>query len=1042
MAVRKKFTYSVSPARKSPATAKSGPQGTGAAGDAGEFFRQANVLYGKAQYVDALALYDRALELAPQHVAALANRGTTLARLNRFAEAVASYDRAAVIDPANIDVHYKRASTLRALNRFDEAIAAYSRILELAPGHAVARNRRGTCLLLTGRFTEGWRDYEARWQEWRDKRAAETGPRKKLLDPDNFGKPLWNGQADGKSTLLVWSEQGLGDQILFSTMLDEAAARVGKVILALEDRLHPLFARSFPDFEITTFAKAVKSGGYDMQIPLGGLGRLLRNGTDDFLRNRKTCLKADPARVARLRDAVGAGNQRVCGLSWLSRNEDTGAMKSLSLATLAPLLLTPGLRFVDLQYGDTAAERAAFKQETGVDIAHLDAIDNLEDIDGLAALITACDVVVTISNTTAHLAGALGKTVLLMLPHSQGRLWYWQANGHDTLWYPQVRLFRQPVTGDWGPVIAAVQAAIAAPAIDRANKPRESLALMPQASGGKTKPPAAESGSAKKIVTFSMSPPRSGPDASVKSGNAAALRKAAAHLQAGELDQARQLALAVLETQAQHFDALHLLGVIAGLKQNPAESVELISKALALKPSATAYANRGAARLILKHHAKALADADKAIELQPNLAVAHCVRGHALTGLKRIREAFSSYDAAVALNPDYDEAWHHRGNTCMGLGMLQNAIASYDRALAINPANFGGLGNQSMCHLLAGDFERGWDRYEARWKALEAGFVAPPGSGMFMLTPDNFGKPLWDGTPTRGTVLVWPEQGIGDQIIFASMLADLQQRVGKVVLALDERLHPLFARSFPDCVIITREAARRPNNYDFQIPAGGLGRHFRRSIDACLRNRRAFLKADKIRSARLRAAINPGDQRLCGLSWSSVHPEFGNDKSIALTALQPLLNTPGVRFVDLQYGDTRAERALLKQNTGIDILHLDDLDLTGDIDGLAALIDACDVIVTISNTTAHIAGALGKPVWLMLPQNMGRFWYWQAEREDTLWYPQVHVVRQTHSGEWADVIARVGTALAALPAPGIAAAAPATAEEPRPARKKKPRTTR
>jgi tetratricopeptide (TPR) repeat protein len=517
----------------------------------------------------------------------------------------------------------------------------------------------------------------------------------------------------------------------------------------------------------------------------------------------------------------------------------------------------------------------------------------------------------------------------------------------------------------------------------------------------------------KRIITFSVSPMHKSQDAPAKANNATTMRKAAAHLQAGELEQARQLARAVLDAQPQHFDALHLLGVIAGLEENPAESVELISKALTLKPNATAYANRGAARLVLKHYAKALADADKAIALAPQMAVAHCVRGHALTGLTRIEDAFSSYDAAVALNPDYDEAWHHRGNASMSLGRLQNAMNSYDRALAINPKNFGGLGNQSMCYLLAGDFNRGWDRYEARWKALEAGFVAPPGSDMRMLTPENFGKPLWDGTPTRGTVLVWPEQGIGDQIIFCSMLEDLQQRVGKVVLALDERLHPLFARSFPECEIITREAARSPNNFDFQIPMGGLGAHFRRSISSCIQNRRAFLKADTTRSARLRKALNPGNQRLCGLSWSSIHPEFGDDKSMPLATLRPLLETPGFRFVDLQYGDTSAARAALKKDTGIDITHLDEIDLTKDIDGLAALIDACDVIVTISNTTAHIAGALGKPVWLMLPQNMGRFWYWQFDRDDTLWYPHVRVIRQENAGEWTDVIERVTAELAA-----------------------------
>jgi hypothetical protein len=156
---------------------------------------------------------------------------------------------------------------------------------------------------------------------------------------------------------------------------------------------------------------------------------------------------------------------------------------------------------------------------------------------------------------------------------------------------------------------------------------------------------------------------------------------------------------------------------------------------------------------------------------------------------------------------------------------------------------------------------------------------------------------------------------------------------------------------------------------------------------------------------------------------------------MALATLRPLLETPGFRFVDLQYGDTSAERAALKQKTGIDIVHLDDIDLTKDIEGLAALIDACDVIVTISNTTAHIAGALGKEVWLMLPLNAARFWYWQADREDSLWYPHMHIVRQHSAGEWGGVIAQVGKALTAAPA--VAMPAAKTPAKKAPAAKKK-----
>ena len=383
----------------------------------------------------------------------------------------------------------------------------------------------------------------------------------------------------------------------------------------------------------------------------------------------------------------------------------------------------------------------------------------------------------------------------------------------------------------------------------------------------------------KRVITFSIS---SKPRVTTKANTQTALRKAAGHLQRNELEAARQTAMEVLQSEPQNFDALHLLGVIAGRNQQQAEAIALIGKALTLKPDAQAYCNRAAARLVLQHHAKALADCDHAIALNPELAVAHCLRGHALAALKRDQEAFAAYDRAVALNPEYAEAWHHRGHTSLNLGLLQNAIASYDRALSINPDNPGSLGNRSLCYLLTGNFERGWTHFGARWSAKPKGSTLTTGPDAVLFTPQNFGKPVWDGKPTAKTLLIWPEQGIGDQILFASLLPQVRPLAGQVILALEERLHALYTRSFPWCEITTLKAAREAGQYDVQIPVGNLGALFRHSVTDFLQHRNVFLKADATRRNRLRQRIAPaaGD-RICGISWLSVHPEFGKDKSVS-----------------------------------------------------------------------------------------------------------------------------------------------------------------
>ncbi len=554
----------------------------------------------------------------------------------------------------------------------------------------------------------------------------------------------------------------------------------------------------------------------------------------------------------------------------------------------------------------------------------------------------------------------------------------------------------------------------------------------------------------------------------------AALREGLALLQAGKLAKAKNCFRSVLEAEPRQFDALHLLGVIATRSGHPAEADKLISQAIAIKPAeAAAYANRGLSRhaakqyegaladfdraialkpaeaeshycqgnvlFDLKRYSRALASYDRALALQPGHAAAHCNHGSALKMLKRHQAALASFDRALALRPDFADARGNRANVLLSLGRPHEAIAEYDRAIAINPrhaeshSNRGNalqqLGrydealasynhalairpaytlaraNRSNLFLLTGRFAQGWQDFEARWDKWSR---APAQQS---LLPARFTKPQWDGRPGTATLLVWPEQGIGDQILYASMFNEARARAGRLILAADKRLQPLLARSFPDCEVTTIATALRQNRYDVQLPMGSLGQHFRASADDFPRPPKAFLLADTQRSAALRKTITPARKRICGLSWRSTNAEFGEHKSMALPALHPLLQLPGLRFVDLQYGDTAADRAAAA-SAGTEILHLDAVDTTEDIDSLAALINACDVIVTISNTTAHLAGALGKKVFLMLPHAAGRLWYWQTDRDDTLWYPGVRVFRQRRPGDWAEVVERVCAAIA------------------------------
>jgi ADP-heptose:LPS heptosyltransferase len=254
--------------------------------------------------------------------------------------------------------------------------------------------------------------------------------------------------------LLIWGEQGLGDQIIYASMISDAQKRADKIVLEVEPRLISLFKRSFPKAEVRPLLPELNEDGISAHTPIGSLGGLFRLHWSDFL--QRAYLIADQARAKELHSLLQPNKKCVIGISWRSMNKKAGEHKTALLRDFASMLLSPEIGFVDLQYGETADELDAIQKEFGVAIRHVDEIDNKNDIDGLAALIEACDAVVTVSNTTAHIAGALGKPVWILIPHGQGRIWYWFKDRKDSPWYPGARIVRQQPGQSWADLVASI----------------------------------------------------------------------------------------------------------------------------------------------------------------------------------------------------------------------------------------------------------------------------------------------------------------------------------------------------------------------------------------------------------------------------------------------------------------------------------------------------------------------------------------------------------------------------------------------------------
>jgi Tfp pilus assembly protein PilF len=410
-------------------------------------------------------------------------------------------------------------------------------------------------------------------------------------------------------------------------------------------------------------------------------------------------------------------------------------------------------------------------------------------------------------------------------------------------------------------------------------------------------------------------------------------------------------------------------------------------------------------------------DLDGAADIFTKLIAAHADFGEAYLNFGSVRHAQQRFDDAIAIlqqalarGARRDAAFYNIGLAHERKAEIAQAVASYEAAVAANPDNAEAQWNKALLHLMRGEFAAGWHGYEHRWRTRTLAGQERP-----------HGQPRWDGRrDLAGALLVWGEQGIGDEILYGRMAGELADAGMNVVCELDPRLVPLFARSWPALRVIPRQTPPDPiaagPDIAAQIPAASLGQYLRAEAGAFPTTAAGYVRPKPARVARYRDITHAqANNAVVGISWISKNPDVGANKTVPLSSWAPILKTPGITFVDLQYGDTAAERRDAEAQLGVSIQHLAELDLRQDIDGLAALIAACDVVVTVSNSTAHLAGALGVPVWVMVPGGHGKFWYW-GMGDVAPWYPRARLFRQDAAAGWRATIDTVARELMQLQA--------------------------
>ena len=415
------------------------------------YFNLGNVFKELDKHEEAIRSYQQVFRLNPNHVEAYYNQGVVLQDQGNFNQAVESYQEAIRINPEYAQAYNNYGFILHKRGKFDEAINQYRRAIDLDPTIAQAHTNLGVALLLTGDFKKGWQEYD-----WRLKTELSRSDKRTLP------YPRWHGCDLASKTILVWAEQGIGDQIMFASVLHLLAQKSQRVVVGIEPRLVAIFQRSFPS--IAFFSQfdlpdlCVLGHSIDYQIPIASLGQHFLNTETTFPKQRSYLIPcSEKVQQFEHRYKQLADGRPLIGISWRGGNKGKES-RNISLKQWADLIAMRNFCFINLQYGDVIDEINEFTAATGIPIYSDDQVDSSKDLDDFFAQVAAMDLVVSIANSTAHIAGSLGKPALIFLPHVPD--WRWMLDRTDSLWYPEITLLRQSREGSWSDVLQQAKTAL------------------------------------------------------------------------------------------------------------------------------------------------------------------------------------------------------------------------------------------------------------------------------------------------------------------------------------------------------------------------------------------------------------------------------------------------------------------------------------------------------------------------------------------------------------------------------------------------------
>jgi len=873
-----------------------------------------DILSHAGQPEAARSSYLQALDLMPTDADTLINLGSLMHSLGALDQALQCYRKALSVAPANIKVLNNIGKTMHDLGEPRQAVEWYDKALNFAPDYAESRFNRSVALLALGDYARGWVEYE-----WRFKRRAA-----RRAYPHTLNSPRWDGSEYSGKRLLVHCEQGLGDVIQFCRYLPAVKRLGGTLLMDIHEPLLPLVKRMGVVDEIYPFRAAHPvPAGHDCHIPLMSLPKVF-NTVASTIPDEMPYLVPATQKVSRWGNDIGEADGLRVGIVW--RGSSIDPHRNYDLKHLDRLMADAGIRFFSLQKEITPVEENFMARYPN--LVHLG--DRLDDFDDTAAIIHHMDLIISVDTAVAHLAGAMGKRVWILLPH--GADWRWMTHGERSPWYPSARLFRQEARNDWSSLTHRLRG---------------------------------------ELRQFAVVHHWFGLGCS-----------ALTHQQYDEAIQAFTRVLQVDPVLEPAHRNLALAYYQEGLTE---KAVAAYEKALRIRPgSRDVLLNLGAAYCRLKQFGKAESCYRNAMRNDSDDAAVLYNLGNLYLEKGALDSAAAHYQQALEIQPRYPQVLCNFGRTLHRLGDFNKAMALFDQALALSPEYPEAHLNRAVTLLLTGRWEEGWRGYAWRFKC----------HNRQRIYPHDLHGDRWQGRPFPGrTLLVHAEQGFGDALQFVRYLPRIKKLGGTVLLEAHPAMLPLFRHIEGVDHLVEASALHPPQCvYDLHVPLCSLAGIFNAAPDTILFER-PYMATHEAAAGQWRNRL-PGDGINIGLVWSgsNTYPE----RSCRLEDFTPLTDIPGINWISLQKDEAAsqidgfaAEKGLRVFNWGRDFRHFDDT---------AAAIACLDLVISIDTAVAHLAGAMGKPVWLLLPKVPD--WRWLMDRTDTPWYPSMRLFRQSEPADW------------------------------------------